>query len=203
VSTDGAMAEVQIGDGPWQETHGHLVARVTPGSVIVRGRRSGYTAEATAQIAAGAEQAITLQWTDDATPPHDAPKHLPPPHLVAPAPPATVSVAPAGPPGRTRRIAAIASAGGGVALIGAAFWLQHESNVHTALEVEVVQHGGDGTTEYDRALLDHRLALVGGGAAAIAVAAGAYLWFTAPRAHVQLTPLAGDHSVGLLFTGSF
>jgi hypothetical protein len=213
VSTDGAMAEVQIGDGPWQETRGHMVARVAAGSVIVRGRRQGFVAEATAQLAAGGEQAITLRWTDaKPPPPHDEPKRVPPPSHVTTPPTAattttvTASVAPSPTPGRGRRIAAVASAGAGVALVGAALLFQHASSVHADQEVSLSQENAPADAvraEYDRSLRDHDLALAGGGVAALAIAAGAYLWITAPRAHVQLTPLADDHSVGLLFTGRF
>ena len=206
VSTDGAMAEIQIGDGPWQETRGHLLTRVAAGSVIVRGRRPGFVAEATAQVAAGADQELTLRWTDTASPPHDEPKRLPPPSRVAAPPPAEPTIDPAPPPSHARRIGAVVSAGGGVALIGAAILLQHASSGHVDREVALSQGGGapaDVDAEYHSAVVDHDLALASGGVAVLAVAAGAYLWLTAPRAHVQLTPLADDHAVGLLFTGRF
>ena len=204
VSTGGAPAEVQIGDGAWEEVRDHELVRVAAGSVVVRGRRPGQTAEATAQIGAGTEQAITLPWTE-AAPAHA--HHAPPPPAAPPPPSISIASAPDAPPGRTRRIAAIASAGGGVALAGTALLLLHESSVHVDRETAIVQRDGSmspaANAEFRSASLDRDLALASGGAAVLAVAAGTYLWLTAPRAHVHLTPLADDHAVGLLFTGRF
>ena len=215
VSTDGAAAEIQlerrrlaIGARPPDR------ARRGRAASIVRGRRPGFVAEATAKVAAGADAQLTLHWTEAPSHAKHAPAPLPAAKLDAP--PTDETPAPLDHPGHTRRVEAIASAGGGVILVGAAVLLELASNSNTAASERICpgfhcddpSPGAGPLTDAralsSRARTEYFGGIAAGAVGAVAIGAGTYLWLTAPRdARVHLAPLADDHAVGLSLAGRF
>ncbi|HTJ41570.1 MAG TPA: hypothetical protein VL463_05715 [Kofleriaceae bacterium] len=215
ISTGAAVGEIQLGDGPWIEARGAIVLRVAPGTVVVRGRRAGFVAEATVKVAAGGAEPVELRWAAARAPSHDAratDAHATDAPIRALAAPNATPGARAEPSrSRSRKLAAIASAGGGVLLAGAGLALELSARGRIADAAAICPDfrcDGDALIQA-RALTDSASTrryggLAADGAAAIAIAAGVALWWTAPRdADVQVAPVATDHTVGLVVAGRF
>lgn len=201
VTIDGDAGEIQVDDLPWS-TRGKL--RVQPGTFVARGRRTGFTAEATGKVTAGQSVTVTLAW-----------KAIEEPKPVVVEPPKAAPVEPPPPELRTvhwtnRRYAAIGLAGGGAALALGALALELSSRGKIS-DAEAVCPGlaCDGPAlataqqSLSSAATRRNIALLLGGAALATTATGAALWLTARDAQIQIIPASDGESVELFAIGRF
>jgi hypothetical protein len=198
---------------------GTKAVRVDPGSFIIRARRTGATAEVTGRVAPGASTQISVKWT--VTPEVKAPEVKPNPtdkptgtgvvaDLKQPPPPPVAKAPP---------YLAYGLGGGGVAfgVVAIVLELSSRSKISDAEAIcGAALTCGEPKYSQATALLDgassrRNGAIVFGTLATAGIAAGVYFYLqskTPEKAHgadtaLRVTPVTGDHSVGVLVDGSF
>jgi tetratricopeptide (TPR) repeat protein len=212
IAFDGPPGEVQVEDSEWMPS-GTKLARVEAGSFIVRGRRDGFTAEATGRVNAGATAQVTLTWKAVEVPrapdlgPRASAQTKPAEPKPAPEPEAR------GPrPEAHRQHLALYVGGAGVVLAAGAIALELGARGKVSDAEAACPNLSCADPSYSRAqeLLDQAssrrdAALIVGGVATVGVAVGAALWLTAHPTDTRLRvmPTAGNRAFGLVLGADF